>query len=66
MPKNKSCVNGAHQEDADLLVDTDFIQNSLNNDGRIVISSTGSIQDEQNDVLINHSEPVDRSSLYMF
>ncbi|XP_057368673.1 equilibrative nucleoside transporter 1-like [Daphnia carinata] len=60
MPKNNSCGNGAHQEDTDLLVDTDFIENSVNNDGRIVFSSTGSIQDEENDVLINHSEPVDR------
>lgn len=60
MPKYNCSANEERLQETDHLVATGFTENTINNDERIVLSSDSLIQDEENDVLIRQSEPLDR------
>ena len=61
MPQISSQLNGTPDQQDDFLIDTNFIENTANNEGNIVISSVDNgIKDNENDLLINNFQPKDR------
>ena len=60
MPQISRQSNGTpDQQDEDFLIDTNFIENSANNEGIIVVLSDN-VKDNESDNLMNDFQPTDR------
>lgn len=60
MPQISSQLNGTPDQQGDFLIDTNFIENTANNEGNSVISSADNGKDNENDLLINDFQLKDR------
>ena len=61
MPQISIQSNGTQdQQDEDFLIDAEFIENTSNNDGMIVITSVDHVKGNESDLLINDFQPTDR------
>ena len=61
MPQSSIQSNGMQdQQDEDFLIDAEFIENTSNNDGMIVITSVDHAKGNESDLLINDFQPTDR------
>nr|CAH0102251.1 unnamed protein product [Daphnia galeata] len=61
MPQISIQSNGTQdQQDEDFLIDAEFIENTSNNDGMIVITSVDNVKGNESDLLINDFQPRDR------
>ena len=61
MPHSSIQSNGMQdQQDEDFLIDAEFIENTSNNDGMIVITSVDNVKGNESDLLINDFQPRDR------
>jgi hypothetical protein len=61
MPQISIQSNGTQdQQDEDFLIDAEFVENTSNNDGMIVITSVDNVKGNESDLLINDFQPTDR------